>query len=148
MKSEIRNISTGLVLLLVSVAGMIIANNFGRSQTETLYGPDFFPKLVFTLLAICSVILFIKGIIDLKKNDKYMEINKKTIGRIFSYTILLIIYINLFFMIGFVYSTIIFLIVGQYFFGVRKIPRLIIISALTPFLLYYLFTNLFNIPLP
>ncbi|WP_424580076.1 tripartite tricarboxylate transporter TctB family protein [Virgibacillus halodenitrificans] len=148
MRSSIKDISTGILLIGFSVIMYLIANSFGRSQTETLYGPDFFPKLVLILLIAFSIVLCIKGFLSLKGESTKWEIDRKLIFQILLYIILLVIYINLFFIIGFVYSTIVFLLIGQYLFGLRKWIRLILVAIIVPFVLYYLFTNLFNIPLP
>ncbi|WP_019377487.1 tripartite tricarboxylate transporter TctB family protein [Virgibacillus halodenitrificans] len=148
MRSSIKDISTGILLIGFSVFMYLIANSFGRSQTETLYGPDFFPKLVLILLIAFSIVLCIKGFLSLKGESTKWEIDRKLIFQILLYIILLVIYINLFFIIGFVYSTIVFLLIGQYLFGLRKWIRLILVAIIVPFVLYYLFTNLFNIPLP
>lgn len=148
MKSGIRDISTGIVLIGIALFGYLTANQFSGSDAP--YGPDFFPKLVLILLGVCSLVLFVKGIMDMKTKQRVsrLQLDKGLIVSIVLYVILLIVYINLFFVTGFIISTIIFLLIGQYLFGVRKWLRLIVIAIIVPFILYYLFTVLFNIPLP
>lgn len=146
MKSGLRDISTGIILFAFSIFGFLSANGF--SNPNTSYGPDFFPKLILIALTVLSFALTIKGFFDFKKDDSRPHIDKKMVMLIIAYIILLIVYINLFFMTGFIISTIIFLIIAQYLFGLRKWFTIILVSIIVPFSLYYIFTALFNIPLP
>lgn len=146
MKSGLRDISTGVILFIFSIFGYIIANDF--SEPNDFYGPDFFPKLILIALAILSLGLGIKGVINLKDDKSKNYLDKKVFFLILVYILLLIVYINLFFITGFIISTIIFLIVAQYLFGLRKWITIFLVSIIVPFTLYYLFTALFNIPLP
>src|SRR5690625_166573 len=148
MQRGVRDISTGFVLILFSMFGYLIANEFGGGVSLGSFCPSFFPKFVLITLAILYLCLLIKGIISLKTDKTKINFNVIKIIRVVIYIILLIIYINLFFITGFIISTILFLIIGQYLFGVRNWMKIIIISIITPILLYYFFTGLFNIPLP
>lgn len=145
MRNEIRDISFSILLIGLSIGGIFLANQF---QTDALYGPDFFPKLILYILIFCSVLLLIKVIINYKKNSVHVSFNKVTGIKITAFIILLIIYINLFFWIGFIFSTIIFLLIAQYIFGMRKYIQLILISVAVPILLHFIFSYLFQIPLP
>lgn len=146
MRTGARDISTGIILLIFCILGYI--STVGFSDPDTSYGPEFFPKLILVSLAILSLSLTIKGCRNLTKGESKQAFDKKIFFLILSYIILLIIYINLFFITGFIISTIIFLIVGQYLFGLRKWLTLFLIAIIVPFALYYIFTALFNIPLP
>src|SRR5699024_3165049 len=148
MQNGIRDISTGFVLIIFSIFGYLVANEFGDGEKLGSFGPRFFPKLILILLVVLSVSLLIKGIISLKTEKTSIKFNLKKILRVAIYIVLLIAYINLFFITGFIFSTIIFLIIAQYLFGMRSWLKLIVISIVTPIILYYFFTGLFNIPLP
>src|SRR5690625_73743 len=148
MQRGVRDISTGFVLILFSMFGYLIANEFGGGESLGSFGPSFFPKLVLITLAILSLSLLIKGIVSLKTDKTKINFNVKKIIRVVIYIILLIIYINLFLITGFINSTILFLILYLFLFGFRYLLIIIIISIITPILLYYFFTGLFNIPLP
>lgn len=148
MQSGIRDISTGLVLIVFSIFGYLTANQFSNGEEAASFGPAFFPKLILVLLAILSLSLCIKGILNLKKDNSKIHFNMNKIGRVVLYIVLLIVYINLFFITGFIISTIFFLIVSQYLFGMRNWIKLIAIAIIVPIFLYYFFTGLFNIPLP
>lgn len=148
MQRGVRDISTGFTLILFSIAGYLVANEFGGGEKLGSFGPSFFPKLVLILLAILSISLLIKGIVSLKTDKTKIKFNARKVIRVIIYIILLIIYINLFFITGFIISTIFFLIIGQYLFGTRNWFKIIGISIITPIILYYFFTVLFNIPLP
>ncbi len=146
MKSGFRDIATGVILILFSIFGYFSANQI--SEPGIKYGPDFLPKLILILLAILSLSLVIKGIVSLKNDHSSNSFDKHIFILIVLYIILLIVYINIFFITGFIISTIIFLFIAQYLFGLRKWFRLILVSLIVPFVLYYFFTIVFNIPLP
>lgn len=148
MKKEISDISAGIVLLMLSVLGYVAAGNLVDPQSPVKYGPDFFPKLVLSLLAITSFILLVNGIRKIKTSKEYMDINKRKILVILAFIIILIGYIGLFFVTGFIISTIVFLLIGQWIFGVKKVVFLILTSISVPALLYFLFSTFFKIPLP
>lgn len=148
MHSGIRDISTGLVLIVFSIFAYLVANDFSEGESLGSFGPGFFPKIILILLAIFSLGLLIKGILNLKTEKTKIQFNSKKVIRVATYIVVLIIYINLFFVTGFIISTILFLIVGQYLFGMRNWIKLIAIAVIIPIILYYFFTGLFNIPLP
>lgn len=147
MRKEISDISTGGILLLLSAIGFMMAGQFGNGQS---YGPDFFPKLILTLLAIASVALIAGGALSIKKQKNFspIQFDRSVIRKILVFTVLLITYILLFFWAGFIISTILFLLAAQWIFGLRKIPLLVGVSIVLPILLYFIFTMAFKIPLP
>ncbi|PIC83618.1 hypothetical protein CSV73_06865 [Sporosarcina sp. P1] len=147
MKKEVSDISTGIVLLLFSVIGYFYSAKLAVDST-TKYGPDFFPRLIFLLLMITAVLLLLTAILRFKRSTEIITISGKMIFGVAFFILLLIGYIALFFLAGFIISTIIFLFIGQWLFGIRKIPVLIGTSILLPFVLYFVFTFLFKIPLP
>lgn len=146
MKSGFRDISTGFILIAFAIFGYITANNF--SDPSVSYGSDFFPKLILILLAILSLVLCVKGILNIKNDKSNSSFDKRVFFRIALFMTLLIVYINLFLVTGFIVSSIVFLIIAQYLFGLRKWLKLVLVSVIMPLILYYLFTVLFNIPLP
>lgn len=146
MKSELRDLSTGVVLLAFAAFGFIAANEF--SNPDVKYGSDFLPKLILILLAIFSVALCVNSILKLKKSPSKTQFDKKVFIRVILFMASLILYINLFFTLGFIVSSIIFLIIAQYLYGLRKWVQLFSVSIVVPVILYFIFTALFNIPLP
>lgn len=147
MKTEIRDLGIGVVLLIFSIAGFMYSNNFKGSSDQT-FGPDFFPKLVLSLLAIMAIVLIISSILNLKESQNILQLDKKIVGKIILFIVVLVIYIALFFNVGFIISSILFLLIGQWIFGVRKKILLFAISVSVPLFLYFFFTVLFKIPLP
>lgn len=147
MRKEISDISTGGILLLLSVIGFVMAGQFGNGQT---YGPDFFPKLILTLMAIAATLLITGGALRLKKESNLprIQFDRLVIGKVILFIVLLITYILLFFMAGFIISTILFLLASQWIFGLRKVGLLVGVSIVLPILLYFIFTMAFKIPLP
>lgn len=147
MRKEVLDISTGGILLLLSLIGFTMAGQFGNGQQ---YGPDFFPKLILTLLAVTSVLLIGGGVLRMKKekNYKLIQFDRTLVGKVVLFTVLLIAYIQLFFVAGFIISTILFLLAAQLIFGIRKIVLLVSVSVVLPIVLFFVFTIAFKIPLP
>lgn len=147
MRKEILDISTGGILLLLSAIGFLMAGQFGNGQA---YGPDFFPKLILTLLAISAALLIVGGALRLKKEKSvpHIQFDRSAVGRIVLFIALLITYILLFFWVGFIISTILFLLAAQWIFGLRKVVLLAGVAVILPILLYFIFTMAFKIPLP
>lgn len=147
MRKEIVDITAGGILLLLSVAGYLMAGQFGNGNP---YGPDFFPKLILILLALTSALLVVGAVLKLKKDSDSpaIRIDRSTVGKILLFVGVLIAYILLFFVAGFIVSTILFLLVAQWIFGVRKLALLGTVSVIVPVVLYFVFTTAFKIPLP
>lgn len=148
MKKEISDISTGIVLLLFSIIGYTMAVDLESRNTAMNYGPDFFPKLVLTLLAITSIILFANAIRKFKKSTERIEVNKKVVITVLTFILIIIGYVTLFFFTGFIVSTIVFLLIGQWAFGMRNIFVISMTSIVLPIALYFLFVFFFKVPLP
>lgn len=148
MKKEITDISTGIVLLLLSIIGYVISMDLVDSNSTTKYGPDFFPKLILSLLAISAIILLVNALKRYKKSTEQLIVNKSAIISVFIFILILIGYIALFFIAGFIISTIIFLFIGQWAFGIRKLPLIITTTLMIPLVSYFIFTYFFKIPLP
>lgn len=147
MRKEIVDISAGGILLLLSIAGFTMASQLGNGQS---YGPDFFPKLVLLLLAFTSILLVGSALIGLKRksDSKPIQIDMQTVGKILLFIVLLVAYILLFFVTGFIVSTFLFLLAAQWIFGIRKLVLLGTVSVAVPITLYFVFTLAFKIPLP
>lgn len=148
MKKEISDISTGIILLLFSIIGYSMAVEFENPNTAMKYGPDFFPKLVLSLLAITSIILFVKAIRNFKKSKDQITVNKNVVFTVITFIFIIIGYVVLFYFTGFIISTIVFLLIGQWAFGIRKKILLSTTTILLPITLYFLFVFFFKVPLP
>lgn len=148
MKKEIIDISTGIVLLLFSIVGLLLSRDLADPNSTGSYGPDFFPKLILTLLAILAVTLSVNAIKKYRGSKEYLDLNKKTILDILIFILILVGYILLFFATGFIISTVVFLFIGQWVFGIRKIPLIITTTIVLPIILFFIFSYFFKIPLP
>lgn len=147
MRKELIDISAGGILLLLSIVGFTMAGQLGNGQS---YGPDFFPKLILTLLAFTSVLLLGSAAIRLKRetDSQPIKLDRQMVGKILLFVVVLFAYILLFFVTGFIVSTILFLLAAQWVFGIRKLVLLGSVSVLVPIVLYFVFTLAFKIPLP
>ncbi|KGR77608.1 tripartite tricarboxylate transporter TctB family protein [Ureibacillus manganicus] len=145
MKKEVIDLGAGTLLFSLATIGFFFTSQIDSNQP---YGPSFFPKLILTLLMIASIILVVNTIFKWKASKDTFQLDKNILLTIFIFTGVLIGYVLLFFVTGFIISTIVFLLVAQFIFGVRKPVLLIGVSVILPILLYLIFTKAFNIPLP
>lgn len=145
MKKEVMDLGAGTLLFSLAVIGYFLA---GQIDSPQPYGPSFFPKLIITLLMIASFFLVVNTILKWKASKETLQLNKNLLLTILLFSGVLVVYILLFFITGFIISTIIFLLIAQFIFGVRKPLLLVGISVILPVILFFIFTQAFNIPLP
>lgn len=148
IKKEVTDISAGIVLLLFALAGYALSMNLVDVNSTAKYGPDFFPKLILATLAIFAIVLVVSGAKKIRNSKSMLGINKTVVFNIFLFILILIGYIMLFFTTGFIISTVVFLLIGQWVFGIRKIPVVIVTTITIPIALFFVFTVFFKIPLP
>lgn len=153
MKAKV-DLVAGVLLILFVAYGLYLAFQLNATAT-TIYGPGFFPKFVLSALGIFSIILLINTLKSMKhKKDKADASNTETVTdykivkKILYLIILMIAYVIAFVYFGFFIPTIIFLILAEIIFGIKKAYVIILSSVLSPAIMYFLFVNLFNIPLP
>ena len=146
------DIAPSLLVLFGSVAGLTFTNNIDTSESGAgiTFGPYFYPSLILWILLLLSTILLAKSVLHRKKSINSGSSEKKEIAgsKVILLFITLLIYSVLFFNFGFLYSSMLALFALQIIFGRRKNIATIIISIVTPTVLYFLFTYLFDISLP
>lgn len=145
MKVASRDIFLSIVILIFSVSAFLYSNNFANNE---FYGPDFFPKLITISMMILGGYMLVKSLLTFRKSTEAFEFNQQTALKIVLFILLMAGYFLLFFIVGFIISSIIFLIFAQWIFGVKNKLIVIMVSVLVPIGLYLFFTQLFNIPIP
>lgn len=134
----------GLVFLVISILGYYYAHVYISNDTSSGLPPEFYPKSLFIILGASAIGLMYKGYkrTDKKPLPKYnWRMIAITIALLFGYSIL-------FEYIGFIISTIIFMVAFMIALGERKPITIIASSLITTFTIYLLFTKAFMIIIP
>lgn len=144
---------SGFVTLIISIF-YFIASFYLETLVLTVVGPEFFPRIIAVIMFICSVILIITGLKDLKKEKLIQKdgcdkekFNKKVI---FTFLILTL-YVLLLDIISYPLATIGYLIIQMAILapeGKRNYRLFTIIALITGIGVYMLFRYSFNIMLP
>jgi putative tricarboxylic transport membrane protein len=146
MASHIRHtdkIASGLLLLL-SAAVFVISADFPRGPGET--SPAFFPRLIVSLIALFALVQLVQSIqFDVEEAH---EITLSNVGTVAIAAGLVIGYIVVMPFLGFLLSTIAFLVVSMHFSGVDRVSRSVPISIGLALALHYVFVVFLRVPLP
>lgn len=147
------DITSGLVVFVCSVAGIIIVKNNKIDPMGQAYGPEFFPSLVLGLMIILSLVLFVKSLYIFYKQreaglkSSTFNFNKEIAFKVIAFIVLTVSYAFAFTGIGFFVSTITLLFFIQYLYGNRNLLRISLMAVFLPIILYLVFNGLFKIPL-
>lgn len=159
-----KDIYASAFLLLFSIV-MYTASNSIKKLTVSKIGADFAPKLVAILILILSIFYLINSIRQLRnpiamseeedtsvEDQEQKSKNKKMSAVSVVATIgLLVLYISLLPIIGFLITTALYLFFQMYLLAdkkERKVPLFIIISVVSSVLVYFIFKSVFYLMLP
>ncbi|MDT8862145.1 tripartite tricarboxylate transporter TctB family protein [Alkalihalobacillus sp. MEB130] len=162
--TKVRELISAIAFLLFSIFMYVSTNNI-RSMTDMGVGPDFAPKLVAIGIFILSAIHLIKVLKDWKKpiaekeevgeEQVKRDYKKFHIKKKYRNAFLTILAIALYFfsvpILGFLLSTIIYLLLQMFLLGERKywnIPVFLILSIVVACSVYYIFRLVFEVRLP
>lgn len=136
---SLRSNPIALLLIIGSIGVIYVASQF---PSEGQIGPGFFPILIAV-----GIVLF--AIVDLFVDDepeaKIVNSDMKSAGAIF---VLVLAYVGLMPLTGFLVGTMAFLLISLYYSGVRSKVTLITLSFGSPIALFYIFSEFFLIQLP
>jgi putative tricarboxylic transport membrane protein len=158
-----KDIVASAFLILFS-AVMYAASNNIMKLTVSKVGADFAPKLVAIGIFILSVFYLINSIKQLKgssggetgeleQEDDGDQKEKKKISplSVFATVGLLVLYVALLPIIGFLITTVVYLFAQMYLLAdkkERKIPIFIVTSVVTSVVVYFIFKSIFFLMLP
>src|SRR5699024_2666321 len=145
MKIESRDIILSVTLIIFALLAFLYSNTF---STGDLYGPDLFPKLISIIIGILGLYLLISSVINLKNYKNILDINHNLVFKIIIFIIVITASFYLFSLVGFIISSVLFLVVAQLIFGVKNYLAITLVSIFVPLALYLFFTQVFNIPIP
>ena len=139
----------GLIVFLMGVAGWLYTHatiHTSNALVASGISADFYPKLLFGLLAVCGVILFVQGYT--RPEAEKVPFPRTDWKNIFVTFLMLLAYAYLMQYTGFILSSIIFMAAFMLFLGERKVLNLILVPVIGSILIYLLFGKIFMISLP
>ncbi|NQU99409.1 MAG: tripartite tricarboxylate transporter TctB family protein [Parcubacteria group bacterium] len=142
------DIVAAICLSLVSFLVFWISKGFPSSKTGI--GVNAFPKLLAGLLIIFSIIIIIQAIKNssFSKKEPIFKEFKKGHKLIIAVIIILIIYIQMLEVLGFILSSFLLLITLMFIFGERRKIILLLVPLLFSVILYLVFSKMAMVFLP
>ncbi|WP_435156316.1 tripartite tricarboxylate transporter TctB family protein [Haladaptatus sp. DFWS20] len=138
-KEKIRSNPLALVFIAVSTAVILFASQF---PSNGQVGPGFFPIIISA-----GIIVF--AVVDLMvDDDTELEMSNFDFKAAVLVFILLLLYLGLMPILGFLVGTIAFLPIILYYSGIRSKITIISISICLPVALFYIFSRFFLVRLP
>jgi putative tricarboxylic transport membrane protein len=129
---------TSIVLIVLTILGLIETLNFKR-------GSYLLPRIVLSGILFFALMMLVESFIRSDRPRPKIEINWKPWGIIVFLTFIYIFSIQY---IGFYPSTVFYIFIAMYVFGVRKLAILIFLPVLFAIGIYLVFTFGFSIYLP
>lgn len=145
-------------------AFLLVGGRNIRSVVKTTLGSDFMPKLIAVVLALLGAVLLLQTLRRRSRGGgaeaeapSPIERRRLTLGEIFeNHADLLSIAVLLFYVfsmksLGFILSSMIFLVLQMLVLSTRKHRRLwliVAVSLVSPALIYFIFTRAFSLVLP
>lgn len=127
-----KNLWSGIVTVVASVILWFALPYCIKSQVTSLtaaIGPDYLPRLMIALMGICGAGLIITSLVF--KKDDTVEVDLKDELRTFLFVAIILAYILLMPVIGFLLSTILFSCIALFFMETRKPLHYIVVIILS-----------------
>ncbi len=140
-----------IFFMLLGLVFFIGSLNIPKAKLGDPYGPLYFPTIISAFLIIMSIIYFISEFRKEYKQNKDLQLilAKRTPFLIISTIILAILYTFAFEVVGFLVSTILFLVALLFIINGRKKWIINIVVALVfSFSAWYVFSQLLKVSLP
>ncbi|MFZ4450961.1 tripartite tricarboxylate transporter TctB family protein [Salibacterium aidingense] len=138
-----KEIWSGITFIIIALIGGWGSLRLPETPTSQL-SSGFFPLILFIGLGLCGIGLIGKAVLN-KEKDRLPSIEWRVVLPV---SILIILYPFSIDWIGFLFSSIPFLLLMMLILGERHWKNFIIFSIGAPVCIYLLFTHLFQIMLP
>ncbi|GAK08322.1 tricarboxylate transport protein TctB [Geomicrobium sp. JCM 19038] len=141
-----------MVMIIVSL--VILYQSLLIQGTEQLNpaGGGFLPGIIAIVLIICGIVTLIndlkKQVVEKTDEQKEQAFSKSDYFLIFSYFIFIVFYVLSLSFLPFLISTTLFLIISIFLLKGIKWYTNVIVSIVTVTIIYFLFSQLFNIVFP
>lgn len=132
----------GLIIIAFSALGFFYIDSLNLKSLVGL-SPGVFPQFLFVLMALCGISVLLES----RKTSEAISVNLSG-EKLLLIILLLTAYSYALEYVGFVISTIIFLVAALYIFDEKRVKVLLAVPFLTSVLIYFMFTEFFLIPLP
>ncbi|MDF1591510.1 MAG: tripartite tricarboxylate transporter TctB family protein [Desulfobacterales bacterium] len=142
------NIIISVVLLIFGSYYAFLTSRLPTRNLPNTLGIDFMPWLLVVLLFIVVLLLLLKTVLrkPLESFDPKIS-SKEGIGIIFL-TIFLYAYVQAMHLFGFVWVTPVFMAVLMVMTGSRKWKEIVVLSIVSPMVIYVFFQKIFQVVLP
>lgn len=158
MKDTIRDLRSGVVTVACSLLTYfwLIPSQI-KIRRVVPNGPDFLPKLLVIIIGVCGVIMVVKSLYSLRKQEKLslqtvMGSSPSNSIKTFLPQIIFLaacaMYMVLIPLIGFITSSVLVLTFLLYFFGNTRIMMNLITSVIYVIVIFLIFTYVFRIKFP
>ncbi len=107
-----------------------------------------YPLGLIVIATIMTVILLIRSLMKMKNEEEVESKALEQAKTIVPYCLMIIVYIWLLNKVGYIISTVVFMITSLLFLKFKNKVMMIIISIVITLLLYYIFTNFLVVVLP
>lgn len=127
-----KNLWSGIVTVVASLILWFALPYCIKSQVTSLtaaIGPDYLPRLMIALMGICGVGLIITSLV--LKKDEEIEVDLKDELRTLIFVGIILAYILLMPVIGFLIDTILFSCIALFFMETRKPSHYLVVVILT-----------------
>jgi hypothetical protein len=138
-----RDIISGGLLIFCGFLGYFFAYQLENLAVAGL-SAAFFPSFLFTILVICGLILIKQGL----AREKKIAFPNLHLPKLLPIVGVMAFYVITMEHLGFIISTIVFLVCSLYLFGERRKKMLVAVPLITAVIVYFLFTKAFMIVLP
>ncbi|WP_337997309.1 tripartite tricarboxylate transporter TctB family protein [Oleispirillum naphthae] len=143
MNCKDQDVFSGGLLILFALPGYFCAAQIENLKVSKLSGA-FFPDVCFTVMLVCGLILIRQGL----QREEKIPLPSINWPKLLPVVGVLIAYVLIMEYVGFIISTMAFMLCCMYAFGVRRKKILLSVPIITAFGVYYLFGKAFMIVLP
>jgi putative tricarboxylic transport membrane protein len=142
------NYFIGLIMIVLASFVIYASKDFVSMGTFDI-GADTFPKGIAILTIILSIVLILTTYFNKNIFGRFKDVfEKRGLAKVGVGLALFIIYFTIMSYIGFLISTVLFLGCYLYILGIRNWYKIIVISILTSFIVFYVFYQFFNVQIP
>ncbi len=153
-----RDFIVGVTALIISAFFIFLSKDMPLLVAKGYPGPSAFPLILSIISVVCGVVLIVKSIMSLKREGKGLTsalrfgsvaggFNSAEILNAVKFVVLTAVYIALIPYVGFLLTSLIYMLVVQVVYGVTTL-RALGISFTATFSIYILFISLLKVVVP
>ena len=153
MKETRRDLYSGIFFTVLAVLGyFVIVPHSMKLKANAAIGPDFFPRFAFIIIGICGLVQVLRTLGELKKAGPVQAGEREALrfpyGKQVIFTVIAAAAILSMKQLGFCIAALVCLMFFYWFFGNRRLVRMIPAAVIYIALVYLVFSRVFRIHLP